>query len=386
MKTQLNASCNKGTLQEETVFIRKGHSDREELFPSKTVEEQGVEGLDRVVLTMRKGEVALLSIVHEYALGSTVHDSIVHYEVELASFEKEKVVLSLGHALSFITVGDRHRHTGSTNFHMLRSRSHSICTLMTRSSVCGDEYDGVIFSQLHLIDLAGSKSSTAETTGLGRKGDSYLNKNLLMLDRGIIPGYLVDAPVHRCHSAGREDKFGDFRDNFLLREQGNKRKFSSTVVDLSGDWSQARSSGKWNDQLPPAGSTVSKPNQTSKLIGGATPEINDMVQQTIHALEQQQSSPTGVKTPLPIGQPTGRRVPEEHIEDSKTKAESQEVENDKLKLRYVQFLEKISGLHGRDQKLSEEAPYANVLASTAVVEIKNLTGGSSIHFTGEVTN
>ncbi|GMH08819.1 hypothetical protein Nepgr_010659 [Nepenthes gracilis] len=107
---------------------------------------------------MRKGEVALLSIVHEYALGSTVHDSTVHYEVELASFEKEKVVLSLGHALSFIAFGDRHRHTGSTNFHILRSRSHSICTLMTKSSICGDEYDGVIFSQLHLIDLVGSKS------------------------------------------------------------------------------------------------------------------------------------------------------------------------------------------------------------------------------------
>ncbi|GMH31398.1 hypothetical protein Nepgr_033241 [Nepenthes gracilis] len=68
------------------------------------------------------------------------------------------------------------------------------------------------------------------------------------------------------------------------------------------------------------------------------------------------------------------------------KAESQEVENEKLKLQHAQFLEKFSELCGRDQKLSEEAPYANVSASTAVVEIKNLTGGSSIHFTGEVTN
>ncbi|GMH03041.1 hypothetical protein Nepgr_004880 [Nepenthes gracilis] len=182
-------------------------------------------------------------------------------------------------------VGDG--NTGSTNFRMLRSRSQSIYTLMTRSSVCGDEYDSVIFSQLHLIDLAGSKSSTTKTTGLERKGNSYLNKNLLMLDRGIIPGYLDDAPVHRCHSAGREDKLGDFRDNFLLREQGNKRKFSSTIVDLSDDWRQARSSSKLNDQLPLAGSTVSEPNQTSKLVGGATLEINDMVQQTIHAMEQQ---------------------------------------------------------------------------------------------------
>ncbi|GMH25287.1 hypothetical protein Nepgr_027130 [Nepenthes gracilis] len=265
----------------------------EELFASKTVEEQGVEGLDRVVLTMRKGEDDLLSIVHEYALGSTVH-----YEVELASFEKEKVVLYLGCALSFIVVGDRHRHTGSTNFHRWRSRSHSICTLLTRSSVCGEKYDGVIFCQLHLIDRAGSKSSTTETTGLEREGDSYLNINLLILDRGIIPGCLDDAPVHRCHSVGREDK-------------------------------SARSSSKWNDQLPPAGSTVSEPNQTSKLIGGATLEMNGMVQQTIHAREQQQSSPTGVKTPSSIGQPTGQRVPEEHIEDLQMKVESQEANDNK---------------------------------------------------------
>ncbi|GMH13258.1 hypothetical protein Nepgr_015099 [Nepenthes gracilis] len=261
---------------------------------------------------MRKGEFALLTIAHEYALGSSrfqqeiavvPHDFTMHYEVELASFEKEKVVSSPGHALSFIIVGDGHRHAGSNNFHMLHSRSHSICTLMIRSSICGDEYDGVIFSQLHLIDLAGSKSSTTETTGLGRKEESYLNKNLLMLDIGIIPGYLGDAPAHRCHSARRDDKSDDFRDNSLLREQGNKRKSPSTVVDSSGDWRQARTSSKWNDQLPPAGSTVSEPNQTSKLIGG-------------------------------------QRVTEEHIEDLKTKAESQEVENEKLKLQHVQLLEK----------------------------------------------
>ena len=78
---------------------------------------------------------------------------------------------------------------------------------MVESSAHGDEYDGVIFSQLvscilycchkkcechsleciiclflqNLIDLAGSESSKTETTGLRRKEGSYINKSLLTL-------------------------------------------------------------------------------------------------------------------------------------------------------------------------------------------------------------
>lgn len=79
---------------------------------------------------------------------------------------------------------------------------------MIESSARGDEYDGVIFSQLvwflknyrftcynmeiarpqlfmflfqNLIDLAGSESSKTETTGLRRKEGSYINKSLLTL-------------------------------------------------------------------------------------------------------------------------------------------------------------------------------------------------------------
>ncbi|CAO2840586.1 unnamed protein product [Amaranthus hypochondriacus] len=88
-----------GKLQDGTVFIRKGHEDGGELFEFKTDEEQVIEGLDRAVLTMKKGEVALLIIAPEYAFGSleTKQDlavvppsSTVYYEVELVSFEKEK--------------------------------------------------------------------------------------------------------------------------------------------------------------------------------------------------------------------------------------------------------------------------------------------------------
>ncbi|KAG9144317.1 hypothetical protein Leryth_019415 [Lithospermum erythrorhizon] len=47
----------------------KGHNDdaEDDLFEFKTDEE----GLDRAVITMKKGEVALLTIAPEYAFGSS---------------------------------------------------------------------------------------------------------------------------------------------------------------------------------------------------------------------------------------------------------------------------------------------------------------------------
>uniref|UniRef100_A0A7N0T253 Uncharacterized protein n=1 Tax=Kalanchoe fedtschenkoi TaxID=63787 RepID=A0A7N0T253_KALFE len=103
---------------------------------------------------------------------------------------KEEVVLSPGHALSFIAAGEEHRHVGSNNFNLLSSRSHTIFTLMIESSATGDEYEGVVFSQLNLIDLAGSESSKTETTGLRRKEGSYINKSLLTL--GTVIGKLSE--------------------------------------------------------------------------------------------------------------------------------------------------------------------------------------------------
>ncbi|XP_057437133.1 peptidyl-prolyl cis-trans isomerase FKBP62-like [Lotus japonicus] len=87
-----------GKLQDGTVFLKKGH-DEEELFEFKTDEEQVIDGLDRAVMTMKKSEVALLTIAPEYAFGISESqqelavippNSTVYYEVELVSFEKEK--------------------------------------------------------------------------------------------------------------------------------------------------------------------------------------------------------------------------------------------------------------------------------------------------------
>ncbi|XP_038977328.1 kinesin-like protein KIN-7K, chloroplastic isoform X2 [Phoenix dactylifera] len=103
---------------------------------------------------------------------------------------KEEVVLSPGHALSFIAAGEEHRHVGSNNFNLFSSRSHTIFTLMIESGAHSDEYDGVMYSQLNLIDLAGSESSKTETTGLRRKEGSYINKSLLTL--GTVIGKLSE--------------------------------------------------------------------------------------------------------------------------------------------------------------------------------------------------
>ncbi|KAK8565161.1 hypothetical protein V6N12_058735 [Hibiscus sabdariffa] len=62
-------------------------------------EEQVIDGLDKAVMTMKKGEVALVTIAPEYAFGSSESkqelavvppNSTVYYEVEMVSFIKDK--------------------------------------------------------------------------------------------------------------------------------------------------------------------------------------------------------------------------------------------------------------------------------------------------------
>ncbi|KAG6411896.1 hypothetical protein SASPL_124549 [Salvia splendens] len=89
-----------GKLQDGTVFLKKGHGDNQNnLFEFKTDEEEVVNGLDKAVITMKKGEVAIVTISPEYAFGSSESqqeltkipaNSTVLYEVELVSFDKER--------------------------------------------------------------------------------------------------------------------------------------------------------------------------------------------------------------------------------------------------------------------------------------------------------
>ncbi|TQD99062.1 hypothetical protein C1H46_015329 [Malus baccata] len=117
---------------------------------------------------------------------------------------KEEVVLSPAHALSLIAAGEEHRHVGSTNFNLLSSRSHTIFSLTIESSPCGENCEGeaVSLSQLNLIDLAGSESSKAETTGVRRKEGSYINKSLLTL--GTVISKLTDTKA--THIPYRDSK------------------------------------------------------------------------------------------------------------------------------------------------------------------------------------
>lgn len=63
--------------------------------------EQVIDGLDKTVMKMKKGEVALVTIDPEYAFGSTESkqelavvppNSTVYYEVDLVSFDKVSAV------------------------------------------------------------------------------------------------------------------------------------------------------------------------------------------------------------------------------------------------------------------------------------------------------
>ncbi|MBA0599810.1 hypothetical protein Gorai_006014, partial [Gossypium raimondii] len=86
-----------GKLEDGKIFVKKGHDD--ELFEFKIDEEQVIDGLDKTVKTMKKGELALITIQPEYAFGSSESqqelavvpaNSTVYYEVEMVSFVKEK--------------------------------------------------------------------------------------------------------------------------------------------------------------------------------------------------------------------------------------------------------------------------------------------------------
>lgn len=87
-----------GKLQDGTVFVKKGH-DEEPPFEFKVDEEQVIDGLDKAVKTMKKGEIAQITVHPDYAFGSSESqqelatvpaNSPLIYEVEMVSFTKEK--------------------------------------------------------------------------------------------------------------------------------------------------------------------------------------------------------------------------------------------------------------------------------------------------------
>ncbi|PKA60932.1 Peptidyl-prolyl cis-trans isomerase FKBP62 [Apostasia shenzhenica] len=112
-----------GKLLDGTIFVQKG-SD-EELFEFKTDEEQVIEGLDRAILSMKKGEFAIVTIPPEHAFGSIESkqdltvvvppNSTVVYEVELVSFVKEKESWDMNNAEK-IEAASRKKEEGNALF------------------------------------------------------------------------------------------------------------------------------------------------------------------------------------------------------------------------------------------------------------------------------
>lgn len=88
-----------GKMQDGTVFMKKGYLEEEEPFEFKLDEEQVIDGLDRAVKTMKKGEISVVIIQPEYGFGSSESqqqlavvppNATLIYEVEMVSFIKEK--------------------------------------------------------------------------------------------------------------------------------------------------------------------------------------------------------------------------------------------------------------------------------------------------------
>ncbi|KAF0893884.1 hypothetical protein E2562_031419 [Oryza meyeriana var. granulata] len=115
-----------GKLEDGTVFAKRGH-DGDEPLEFRTDEEQVIEGLDRTVVTMKKGEVALVRIPPQHAFGSTETrqdlavvpaNSTVWYEVELVSFEKEKESWDLKDNAEKIEAASKKKDEGNVWFKM----------------------------------------------------------------------------------------------------------------------------------------------------------------------------------------------------------------------------------------------------------------------------
>ncbi|CAK9151884.1 unnamed protein product [Ilex paraguariensis] len=96
---------------------------------------------------------------------------------------KEEVVLSPAHALSLIAAGEV-MVLFLTNLHYTTRQLRAapvVKIVKARLLPCRSWYTYSASSTFNLIDLAGSESSKAETTGVRRKEGSYINKSLLTL-------------------------------------------------------------------------------------------------------------------------------------------------------------------------------------------------------------
>lgn len=111
-----------GKLENGTVCERKGSDEKP--FEFIASEEQVIDGLDRAVMTMKKGEIAMVTILPQYGykdtkiqrdLATVSPNSTLIYEIELISFVKEKESWEMDTA-ELIEVAGKKKEDGNALF------------------------------------------------------------------------------------------------------------------------------------------------------------------------------------------------------------------------------------------------------------------------------
>ncbi|UZJ55955.1 hypothetical protein CBS101457_005275 [Exobasidium rhododendri] len=123
---------------------------------------------------------------------------------------REEIVTNAGEVLNLLEWGQRGRHQAATDWNERSSRSHCvfILTLESREQKNSEGKDSVRFSQLNLIDLAGSERAASEKER--RKEGAFINKSLLTLGTVI-------AKLSEQSQTGNEDAHIPYRDSKLTR-------------------------------------------------------------------------------------------------------------------------------------------------------------------------
>lgn len=121
---------------------------------------------------------------------------------------REEIVTSAAEVLNLLEWGQRGRHQAATDWNERSSRSHCVFILTVESREQAGGNKDVRFSQLNLIDLAGSERAASEKER--RKEGAFINKSLLTL------GTVIAKLSEQCQT-GNNDSHIPYRDSKLTR-------------------------------------------------------------------------------------------------------------------------------------------------------------------------
>ncbi|KYQ93734.1 kinesin family member 11 [Tieghemostelium lacteum] len=158
---------------------------------------------------------------------------------------KEEIVLSLDHVMSLISAGEAYRHVGTTNYNDQSSRSHTILRMIVESKELGgnlsSKTSAVRYSQLNLIDLAGSEKASDGANAARNKEGAYINKSLLTL--GTVIGKLSEKKGSAEHIPFRDSKLTRILQTAL---SGNSRIAIICTITLTlGNFEETHNSLKF---------------------------------------------------------------------------------------------------------------------------------------------